>query len=425
VLMLMAVLFAMRCVSWVQSKGTSLELTSSDAPVANRDHARVGTVLEVERPRKLKHAARGVDWWLMCICCGAAFGMGLSSWPIFVLIPLVAWLTSYSPNPPLGKGGRRNAEDGKGQVATESASSTTLAVKPPVAPARQGGRERRLLAMFAHTTIGVLVGVGVYLITNPYIAINLMTNRDVLASNFGNSLAMYDVSRIVEGFARVIALTIEGATLPVLILGTLAMLFSLKRRSPIAMVLVVPAAVFFLQFVLIGAGKPAEYGRFGIFPNTALAIGAACVVSITATRFVRAKVSVGAVLSVLLIFWTGLCGWGYLDGFIADAGGQNSRLTLASNLSTLDRDPQTGRLSQPLGTFAEPAPYCYPPIDFAHADIRLIPFPDEGGVVDGSSPVAIIAPLETSRTPTSWANKDFFDSRDGVSVSRNAIPLGR
>jgi hypothetical protein len=427
VLMLMAVLFAMRCVSWRVQTG----VTSLDTPVANRCHTRPGTVLEGENLRKLKRAARGVDWWMMCVCCGAAFGMVLSSWPIFVLIPLVAWLTSAPPHPPLGKGGRRNAEDSKGQVATESASSMTLAGKPPVAPARQGDKGERVSGWFARTTIGVLVGVAVYLFTNPYIAINLMTNRDVLASNFGNSLAMYDVSRIVEGFARVIELTIEGATLPILILGTLAMLFSLKRRSPIAMVIVVPAAVFFLQFVLIGAGKPAEYGRFGIFPNTALAIGAACFVSLAIRRFVRTEAKVGAVgvagavLSVSLISWTGLCGWGYLEGFMADASEKNSRVALASSLSTLDRDPQSERLSQPLGTFAEPAPYCYPPIDFAHADVRLIPFPDEGGVVGGSSPVAIIAPLETTRTPTSWANKDFFDSRNGVSVSRNAIPLGR
>ena len=202
---------------------------------------------------------------------------------------------------------------------------------------------------------GVGVGGCVYLITNPYIVINAVSNREVLRSNFGNSLAMYEVSRVGEGLVRVLELTIEGATLPVLVLGAVALLFGVVRRNAEVTPLAVVGGVLFLQFVLIGAGKPGEYGRFGVFTNTALAIGAACVIAGIFARSlatgcrqrgdtapsaggespnppVRGGVSsrpsravLAVIVGLMVVAWTGARGGVYLWNFYADTTPQCTR----------------------------------------------------------------------------------------------------
>lgn len=389
VLMLMAVLSAIRSVSQRSRSGRGRANTDArgtpPGDESTREQKRANQ--KGNRVRANNPVARDKHWWTMCACCGAALGMVLSSWPIFVLIPLVTWMTGSSGDLPTGKDGR---------------VSTWL----------------------KRTTTGTLVGVFVYLIVNPYIPINLLTNREVLASNFGNSMAMYDVARIAEGFLRVIKLTGEGATLPVLILGTLALVFSTKHQTPRTIVLVVPGVLFFLQFVLIGAGKPAEYGRFGIFPNTILAVGAACIVTSSATYVRRARRAIPAILSAILIGWSGAHGWAYLDGFLSDASDNNTRINLAKSLAAIPQEAKNTRIPKKLATYAEPAPYCFPPVDFAHVDVRLLPLPKRAPLRCSPSEVTL-APLDTSRTPMSWANKDFFDSRNSPPVMRDAIPLGR
>jgi hypothetical protein len=413
VLMLLAVLFAMRHVST----------------------ARPGA----EHRETVSRATR--DFWLMCLCCGAAFGMVLSSLPIFVLIPLVVWLDL-----------RRTA------IALPSA--------------------------LARLALGIAVGGLVYLITNPYIVINAVANREVLQSNFGNSLAMYEIARIGEGFVRVLELTIEGAGLPILILGALALLVALLRmgrpkgalagKPPVApdtrhskpstignpqsaiadqppgapdtasvLVLAVPAAVFFLQFVLIGAGKPGEYGRFGIFTNTALAIGTAYLLTWGwhGRRRIFRIAAVGVVVA-----WTGFFGATYLRNFHADATSDGSRTRLASAIAGEVARAPDDRREVALAVRADPAPYALPPIDFSRMgvflcrseaqitqaasqhDAILVTPVDEKGSVDwhpsGDAPNGSAGldqragpprPQERSwlgrlwhrPTPISWANKPF------------------
>ena len=81
-------------------------------------------------------------------------------------------------------------------------------------------------------TSGVAVAAAVYLLTNPYIVINAVipSRWAILASNFGNSLAMYEISRVVEGFVRVMELTIEGAGLPIVVVGAVAIIILVSRR---------------------------------------------------------------------------------------------------------------------------------------------------------------------------------------------------
>ncbi len=359
VLMLLAVLFAMRHAQRDPANPQSDERTIGD-----------------------EATSRSNDFWFMCISCGAALGMVLSSWPIFIVIPLTAWLTRPS------------------------------------------------MASFLRSTIaGSMFAVGVYLATNPYILINALTNRDVLRSNFGNSLAMYQISRLGEGFIRVIELTTEGATLPVLLLGTVSALFAFRNR--VALILFIPAVVFFLQFVFIGAGKPAEYGRFGIFTNTALCIGASCLIAHPRLRVpLLARCTLGGILLVCV----GAFGFRYVANFHADSSGQGTRMRIAQAIgeSIADTSP---RMS--ISVRAEPAPYSLPPLDFQHVNVLLAPHAmnpvnveqSEDGArfhirsVDRTRDEDVDTPIELSpsrQTPISWANKPFVVSVENVRPAKAA-----
>ena len=90
--------------------------------------------------------------------------------------------------------------------------------------------------------------------------------------------------------------------------------------------LVVPAAVFFLQFVAIGAGKPGEYGRFVIFFSTAFAIGAACLL-------VRTKTKLGPTLNwtagAVVVLWVALGAMEHLRNFALDMSPRGTRIRAA------------------------------------------------------------------------------------------------
>lgn len=322
------------------------------------------------------------NWWLMCICCGASLGMVLSSLPIFVLIALVGYI------------------EWRRDVCEDSDR----------APGHGLGR----------IVGGLAVASLIYLMTNPYIVINALGNRDVLRSNFGNSLAMYRIDRILEGFLRVIELTVEGTTLPILLLGVVALIFAWRSRNGAVLPLVVPAVVFFVQFVLIGAGKPAEYGRFGIFVDTALIIGTACLLGKLSTT-PRVRIAWGAV--ALVVIWTGLCGGAYLRNFQVDTTQAASRIALAQNVGLLDASlPRDA--GPTVALLAEPAPYGCPPLNFAKVGVILLSRREQLGDYAGHG-CRLITPVDRPSmhegipqaqgnrwwlpriTPISWANKPF------------------
>ncbi|MEK6674760.1 MAG: glycosyltransferase family 39 protein [Planctomycetota bacterium] len=296
----------------------------------------------------MRHLARErtdsrADWWKMCVCCGAAVGMVLSSGPIWILVPLVAFLD-------------RGRADAKGGWATLS--------NPCVG--------------------GLALCVGVYLVSNPYIVINGWMNQEVLRSNFGNSLAMYEVSRCFEGLIRVLELTIEGSGFPIFALGAVALVCAMRRHNSVALPLVVTGILFFLQFVLIGAGKPAEYGRFGVFPNTVLAIGAACLLArifdtcCSTTGPVESVVeSLGRpvghrilawVVTLIVLVAAGLGAIRYEAAFWADSGPNGSRARLAKVVESLcAKKNGTCEIVVP----RQPAPYCCPPLNFARTRVVM------------------------------------------------------
>jgi hypothetical protein len=354
-------------------------------------------------------------WWLLTsVLCGAAFGMVLSAWPVFVILPVMVLLRVQSW------------------------------------PARIG----RSLA-------GGLIGGAVYLLTNPYVAINWFTNRDVLRSNFGNSLAMYEVGRWREGLANAAMLVGEGTSVVLAVFGLVAVMtfavraartrLSLAPRGPqtpdtvasppacgtgvspvecgtgvspvqcapssTGLLLAAPALLILVQFIALAAGKPGEYGRFAVLPDIGLAIAAIALV----WRTMPAK-SGRAVGGAVLVLMTALSGGLYLYGFQSDSRPVTSRLFAAERLQMLQ-----SRGGSSLGVFAEPAPYALPPVDLFAWRIHLLP--NHRTETWAERPQVVIRPpglladrdvgpltgfqawtagsLPADPTPISWANKRF------------------
>jgi hypothetical protein len=180
--------------------------------------------------------------------------------------------------------------------------------------------------------------------------------------------------------------------------------------------------------------------------------------------------------------WIALHSSAYIQGFALDAGQRNSRLNLARFCTEFSRNAVTKRIIPALVSFAEPAPYCFPPINFARTKLQLIPIEDCMGLKGCTGDVYVFAPLDgsdpllpkyaenrfmapilaspmfgrdlrndpllletgpgwrhqtptinpffdvrkrTTNTPMSWANKPFFDSVFFTLTSREAVPLGR
>ncbi len=251
-------------------------------------------------------------------------------------------------------------------------------------------------ARLAHTINGVAIGLAVYLVTNPYVLINAFVNREVLRSNFGNSLAMYQIARIGEGFVRVVELTLEGATLPMVVVGLVGLFIAVVRRNQAVVALVVVAGVFLLQFVLIGAGKPAEYGRFGIFTNSALAISVGCTLAGKSAGVYR--LFRWTALPFVLV-WVALFGGLYLRNFWIDTTEGNSRIAAVQFVQP-SWTPLTSRDEQlKVVSFAEPAPYNCPPLNFSAGRMYLIATWDQAQRFGPYGDVKLIQPVDRLELP--------------------------
>ncbi|HEY3244787.1 MAG TPA: hypothetical protein VGM03_15710, partial [Phycisphaerae bacterium] len=233
-------------------------------------------------------------------------------------------------------------------------SDRPSAVSPAPRASTAAQRTRRAV-------LGTALALGVYFATNPYVAINAFANRAVLRSNFGNSLAMYEFGRLGEGLLRVVELLVEGAGLPVVLVGLVGGAAALVGRQRAAVPLIVAASAFFLQFVAIGAGKPDEYGRFGIFPCAALAIGTACVL---ARRWTRLRAPVNSIPAVFALVWTAFCGYPYIRNLYLDTFPLNSRTERLQ-----DAIPYGELRGACVVVFREPAPYCCPPLPFSSLQV--------------------------------------------------------
>jgi hypothetical protein len=226
--------------------------------------------------------------------------------------------------------------------------------------------------------VGALaVAVAVYLLFNPFVAINAVAHRDILRSNLGNSSAMYPVSNAVGGLWNAIDLVGEGTSrlLAVMgLVGTVALLTVVPAADPAAAnrvhpggglvwLVIAPALVIAVVMAVFGAGKPAEYGRFAMVTDIVLLVMG----FVAADRFLRGRFERIAA-PLILILSTGFFGVIYLRGFRRDASAHPSRLAQAQ---TLQRQLQTG--AQILAMPNDPAPYCLPPVNLFEWHLYLLP----------------------------------------------------
>lgn len=224
------------------------------------------------------------------------------------------------------------------------------------APPRYAGR------VIGRLVIGILLAALVYLVCNPYVAINLFKNPDLLRSNFTNTSGMYPFGNPLEGLRATVRLILE-ATSPVLAVGALLPLLSFghRRTWPRLLMLAAPALVVLLIMVAVGANKPGEFGRFGIYVSLVLMLAVATEVA----RIMKRSGWAGTLAALLFICATGFWGLRYLQQFRADATNNNTRMAAAAYLSDVLADQPEARV----GVFADPAPYAVPPMDFTRVDV--------------------------------------------------------
>lgn len=314
---------------------------------------------------------RRVHWAGAGALCGAAVGMVLWAYPVFLILPV---MTLLRPEP---------------------------------------WRRRVRVALTAG-----MVGVGVYLVTNPYVPINLFGDRAVLRSNFSNNLAnssvMYHVTAPGLPFADAARLFGAGASPALAIAGILGAIalgarawrrrgstepLEIRRRAT-GLLLAVPSLALAVPFVVYANGKAGEYGRFAIVPDIFLVIES--VVGI-GTFLGRGR----PVAAAFLVACTIPFGFSYVRGFVRDSGSMTSRLAVAGQLEAI-RESGGHRLA----VFAEPAPYCQPPVDLFRWQLLLMPrgstIPEAQNAAD-----AFVRPIDPKRvwqgmtTPLSWADKRF------------------
>jgi preprotein translocase subunit Sss1 len=256
--------------------------------------------------------------------------------------------------------------------------------------------------------LGLLIVIGIYFLTNPYVAVHLIQHDStgVLASNFGNSRAMYPKAFDLVNAAKLLAV---GASPPLLVFGTIGFLILLikdRRISALGWLLGVPALLILIEFVNHAGNKPGEYARFALFADVALMLAA-----VLAVGRLTSKTSGRVILGIVLFLPTLLYSHVYDAAFLRDSFPDTSRQEVAEQLSdTLDSQKMTDLLAAgkrpALGMYAEPAPYCMPPMDLFRWKIVLLPpgNTDADVIVQPDQTLDVLNPMST---PMTWANEHF------------------
>ncbi|HWE02374.1 MAG TPA: glycosyltransferase family 39 protein [Tepidisphaeraceae bacterium] len=315
-------------------------------------------------------------WMMAGAFCGAALSMVLSAAPIFIVLPVMARM-------------RRG-------------SWSVL-----------GG--------------AIAIGAAVYIVANPYLFINLLRHRGVVESNLGNSRAMYQFHLTGTGVMNAISLT-EAGTSPVLaIVGAIGAVVlgrrairtrgevdpAAVRRRAIGLSLAAPALCVAIQCAAVATGKPGEFGRFMLIFDIFLMIEA---VVFAATFLHRPSIRIAA--AGVLLASTALPGFCYLRAFSRDSHKPTTRMIAATRIRSFGAFGD-----QTLAVYADPAPYCVPPVDVFRWKIALLPAgagPGDGLRAAEDSVQAVdlavsrrwsiarrVIQVMLESTPISWADKQF------------------
>ncbi|HEV7298599.1 MAG TPA: hypothetical protein VGN72_04480 [Tepidisphaeraceae bacterium] len=226
-------------------------------------------------------------------------------------------------------------------------------------------RPQSLMRRVGHLVLALGAGALVYGISNPYVVMNAMQGSSVLSSNMTAHGNFYQVGQVVRGLFNGIDLLAEGSSLAVAVIGGIAAVVGVLRmartpgaavdfpRKALAILLAAPALLVLAQFVLLGAGKPGEYGRFAILPCVALLIaalgGLRNWIKLPRTR---------RIAGIALVAWVVAAGAIYIKNFARDTGRSDTRTEAAR---TLEMWADRGRTR--MAIFDEPAPYSMPPVD--------------------------------------------------------------
>ena len=333
------------------------------------------------------------------VLCGAAGAMVISMVVCFALLPVMGHLRwrralRVQASPPAGAG-----------EAPGGASSTLDITRGQVG---------------IGTLIALLCGLLLYCATNPYVIYRGLLDRSVFKSNLGNSTAMYQSSDLLGGVANALVLFIIAAGALFTIAVALAIVFFMasRTRPGSRSWLLITAAVAVLAFFLpLGAGKPAEYARFGIVPMTVMLVAYFAVVGRGLFPLPRRRLWLAALGLILAV----IAGTPYIANFVDDSGVRDTRLRGAALLkrTASDHAISTLRLAR------EPAPWSVPPFDLWQYT-AVLGAGEEPRLAIG---VQILedrysggprAPIVRGRylTPMSWANKP-------VIFAINAAPATR
>lgn len=263
----------------------------------------------------------------------------------------------------------------------------------------------------------LLLFAGAYALTNPYVIWHVVAGDGGLGSNIGNSTAMYTVGRLGDGIATIAHLLwLAGPwlALPCAALGIVRLL----RRDPRGtLVAAAPAVALVALLIGIGAGKPAEYGRFLVYPVLLLSVPAATALAALARR---SRAAGTAAVVALTVINSASC---YVYNVATDAWtARDSRAQAAAYLAAhLQADERIALLQ-------EPAPYSVPALPVTAHELVLLPprQPPEtrnalpGWLVftaDGDAPRAgdwwrasykRAAVFGNPYSPITWANKPTF-----------------
>jgi hypothetical protein len=243
---------------------------------------------------------------------------------------------------------------------------------------RDGDGRRRMPALALAMSLGALT----YVLTNPFVIINILTRPQRFQSNLENSTNMYATT--AGGLTNALSLIMEGASPLLAFVGVCGIFFLARER--IGRLLLAPAVLVAVMFVALAAGKPPEYARFALPLDVTLLIAAFTALGRARHHWPRIA------MATLLVAFTVVCAVPYWRGFIRDCAPVTSRLAAAAEFQR--RAPSTLRLA------AEPAPYNLPPVDLFRTRLELIPPPadDADIIVDRS-----IAPNSLS-----WADVRFM-----------------
>lgn len=287
-----------------------------------------------------------------------------------------------------------------GLVLTGAASLLTIAALFVLGK----GNRKRILVL---TCVAAAITVVTYFATNPYVLINAVRNPAVLSSNLSNSTAMYSAEKLVEGMFRVAFLILESVGWASSLAGLFGLGWLLRRRFRTTLIAAASGIGLVLLCCVIGAGKPVEFARFLVLPSCLLCVSAAVLAAKARRRTPLA--GVGVVAACLLLG----NGWRYVRSFWADGLGDLGTRALAADWFVKNAGP-----GDRVGILQEPAPYCVPPLDFAHRKIFLLPKHPNGELLVEQLPEWMVFADDCGLEAGPWAGWGaFYEPSAGCGVS--------